>query len=133
MDGLCKCGNLDRAFRLFHKLCFKGLVPNLITYNTLISGCCKRGSFSEALKLLGRMIKEGIAPSVITYSAFLSSLSHHGNVKEYTKFLDEMQEDLATDSIRHCRSFEGIVNFPVSNQFHMHVPIFFCMLNAFSL
>ncbi|KAG6398538.1 hypothetical protein SASPL_140003 [Salvia splendens] len=106
-------GDIDEAFLLRDEMIKKGISPNVVIYNALIDGLCKSGNLDRALRLFhklyikGRMIKEGVAPSVQTYCAFLSSFLRRGNEKEYVKLLDEMQKDgLATDSIRHCRSFE---------------------------
>ena len=51
----------------------QGLLPDVITYNALISAC-EKGTLSErALQLLETMLHQGLLPDVITYNALISA------------------------------------------------------------
>ena len=50
-----------------------GLVPNVITYNALISACGKGQEPERAMKLFERMQRQGGVPVVITYNALISA------------------------------------------------------------
>ena len=49
------------------------VVPNVITYNALISACEKGKQSEQALKIFGAMKQQGVVASIITYSASISS------------------------------------------------------------
>ena len=50
----------------------QGLLPNVITYNALISACEKGKQPERALELFEAMQQRGVVPNVITYSALIS-------------------------------------------------------------
>lgn len=41
MVGLYKQGDAEKAIQLFEDMCMKGINPNIVTYNNLISLLCK--------------------------------------------------------------------------------------------
>jgi hypothetical protein len=48
MDGLCKEGAVGKAFGcLFEQMLSIGVVPNIVTYNTLINGLCNMGKLGK--------------------------------------------------------------------------------------
>ena len=49
------------------------MVPNVITYNSLISTCEKGKQPERALELLEAMQRQGVLPDVITYSGLIST------------------------------------------------------------
>lgn len=59
MNGLCKNGNLDKAFELKDKMMKNGVKPSLITYSVLINGFMKSGKYDEANSVLDEML-EGV-------------------------------------------------------------------------
>ena len=44
----------------------EGVVPDLITYNALISACEKSKQLEQALKIFENMQKKGVIPNLIT-------------------------------------------------------------------
>ena len=50
-----------------------GVVPNVITYNALISACEKGKQPERALGVLEAMQQQGLEPNAITYNALISS------------------------------------------------------------
>ena len=51
----------------------RGHLPNVITYNALISACEKGTLPQSALQLLEKMLHQGLLPGVITYNALISA------------------------------------------------------------
>ena len=51
----------------------QGLLPNVITYNALISACEKGALPQRALQLLETMLHQGLLPDVITYNTLISA------------------------------------------------------------
>ena len=58
-----KCGWLERAEKVFDKLS----VPNVVSWNALISGYSKMQNGKEALKCFSQMKLEGLFPNSFTY------------------------------------------------------------------
>ena len=57
----------------FHHMKQKGVVPNVITYNALISACEKGKQPEQAMEVFKAMQQQGVVPDVITYSALISA------------------------------------------------------------
>ena len=51
----------------------QGLLPDVITYNALISACEKGALPQRALQLLEAMLHQGLLPDGITYIALVSA------------------------------------------------------------
>ena len=51
----------------------RGLVPNEITYNSVINACAKGGESQRALNLLDEMRSRGLVPDEITYSSVINA------------------------------------------------------------
>ncbi|KAL6890336.1 hypothetical protein ACP4OV_009099 [Aristida adscensionis] len=65
LEGLCKIGWTERAFRLFLKLIKSSLYkPNVHTYTVMIGGYCKEAKVARAEMLLGRMVEQGLVPNL---------------------------------------------------------------------
>ena len=51
----------------------QGLLPNVITYNALVSACEKGTLPYKTRVLCEALLHQGLLPVVITYSAFISA------------------------------------------------------------
>ena len=54
----------------------RGLFPNVITFNALISTCEKGHQAEKAVQLFDEMQQRGLEPNVITYTALCSACAH---------------------------------------------------------
>lgn len=79
---------LWEANHLFRIMLFKGFVPDVVTYNSLINGCCKTYRIERALELLEDMIKRGCTPNRITYNSFIR---YYSAVNEIDKAIDMLR------------------------------------------
>ncbi|KAJ0789992.1 putative tetratricopeptide-like helical domain superfamily [Helianthus annuus] len=78
IDLYAKCGSIDKAFKLFHKLHKK----DVVAYTAMILGCAINGKEQIAIKLFDEMMESKIRPNLVTFSGLLTALSHVGMVKE---------------------------------------------------
>lgn len=46
----------------------RGVLPDVVTYSTLIDGYCKASCMRDALEVLDSMVERGILPDVVTYT-----------------------------------------------------------------
>ncbi|PON68180.1 Pentatricopeptide repeat [Parasponia andersonii] len=52
VDSPCKEGRMDESLSLFHDMINYGVVPDVVTYNSLIHGMCKSCPREEAKRFL---------------------------------------------------------------------------------
>ena len=60
IDGLIKEGELSKACALFHEMMQQGVVPDVVTYSSIIDGLCKARALDEAEVVLRQMIDSGV-------------------------------------------------------------------------
>lgn len=87
LEMYSKCGNIDRAFRLFNLLTDK----NLLSWTVMISGLAENGLGKEATALFSEMEQSGLKPDSVSFSVILSACSHLGLVDEGRKYFDQME------------------------------------------
>ncbi|CAM6058325.1 unnamed protein product [Sphagnum tenellum] len=78
VDMYAKCGSLEDAWRVFHKMPSR----DVATWNAILGGCAMHGHGREALKHFEQMCEEGVQPDDITFVCLLSACSHAGLVDE---------------------------------------------------
>jgi pentatricopeptide repeat protein len=76
VDMYAKCGSLEDAWRVFHKMPSR----DVATWNAILGGCVMHGHGREALKHFEQMCEEGVQPDDITFVCLLSACSHAGLV-----------------------------------------------------
>ncbi|KAK3000958.1 hypothetical protein RJ639_013854 [Escallonia herrerae] len=89
--GLCKVGEVDKAFELFSDIGSFGCLPDVITYNTLTNGFCRVGRVDRALELLREISSpDGFLADVVTYTSVVSGFCKLGKMEEALSLFDEM-------------------------------------------
>lgn len=81
-----KCGNLDDAYRIFSNIS----APNIVSFNSMVTGYAQNGHGDEALTLFHRMLNEGQEPNQITFLGVLSACTHVGLVEEGWNYFKSM-------------------------------------------
>jgi len=66
------------------------LVPDAITYSTLISACEKGKQLQQSKRLYGAMQWQGLVPDVITYSALISACGKGKQHQHATRLYEAM-------------------------------------------
>ncbi|TKY63023.1 Pentatricopeptide repeat-containing protein [Spatholobus suberectus] len=79
------------AGRLLRLMLFRGLVPDVVTYNALIDGCCKTWRVERALELFDDMKKRGVVPNRVTYGSFIRYYSAVNEIDKGVEMLRDMQ------------------------------------------
>ncbi|MED6172323.1 hypothetical protein PIB30_049049 [Stylosanthes scabra] len=88
LDMNAKCGNMERALKLFEE------TPNrdLVSYCSMIQGLSIHGFDEDAVKLFNRMVKEGLTPDEVAFKIILTACSHAGLVDEGWNYFRSMKE-----------------------------------------
>ncbi|XP_015899403.1 pentatricopeptide repeat-containing protein At1g53600, mitochondrial [Ziziphus jujuba] len=82
-----KCGNVVDAYQIFTKI----NSPNVISYNSMITGFSQNGLGEEALNLFSKLQNEGCGPNEVTFLGVLSACVHVGLVEEGWKYFKMMK------------------------------------------
>ncbi|CAL4930700.1 unnamed protein product [Urochloa decumbens] len=86
-----KCGNLDKAKRVF-----KMFEPkDVVMWNSMITGYAQHGLGEEALRIFDDMRLAGMLPDGITYIGALTACSYTGKVKEGRDIFNSMDTSSA--------------------------------------
>ena len=90
----------------------QGLVPDVITYNALISACEKGKQPERALELFEAMQRQGLVPNVITYNALISACEGSHLWELTLDVLFSMQQrQIMPDEITHSTVFRSMLVF----------------------
>lgn len=88
VDMYAKCGNLDRAIKIFQSMPHK----NVVSWNAMISAMASHGHGQEAIELFHCMLDEKeVTPNDITFVGLLSACVHTGLVNEGRQWFNLME------------------------------------------
>ncbi|KAL7218514.1 hypothetical protein ACSBR2_011721 [Camellia fascicularis] len=82
-----KCGNVNDAYRIFRSI----RVPNIVSFNSMITGFAQNGFGKETVELLKKMQDVGQEPNEITFLGVLSACTHVGLVEEGWNYFKSMR------------------------------------------
>ena len=82
LNAHVRCGDVEGARAVFVGMPAAGIVPNVVTYTTLMKGLCDAGNLTGAQKLLAEMAAVGkkVTPNLRTVNTFLRGCVRVGNV-----------------------------------------------------
>eukprot|EP00429_Kryptoperidinium_foliaceum_P053048 CAMPEP_0176074026 /NCGR_PEP_ID=MMETSP0120_2-20121206/36991_1 /TAXON_ID=160619 /ORGANISM="Kryptoperidinium foliaceum, Strain CCMP 1326" /LENGTH=1009 /DNA_ID=CAMNT_0017407715 /DNA_START=80 /DNA_END=3109 /DNA_ORIENTATION=- len=76
IKGYCQHKRLDSAFELLEDMKrSRNLIPDEVTYNTLIDGCARYGMYERGIAVLREMKENGVPPSNFTLSVLVKLAS----------------------------------------------------------
>lgn len=78
---LCTEGDMEKASEVFLEMSEVGLVPDCVSYTTMIGGYFKVENINRAFSYLCKMLKSGTQPSIITYTLFIDNFCKYGDVE----------------------------------------------------
>ncbi|KAL5769925.1 hypothetical protein ACOSP7_014079 [Xanthoceras sorbifolium] len=82
-----KCGYVAEAYWIFTNIS----APNIVSFNSMITGFAQNGFGEAALNLFRRMKNVGQEPNNITFLGVLSACTHAGLVKEGLEYFKSME------------------------------------------
>lgn len=84
-----KCGDVDKALKLFRTMSRK----TVVSWTSVIAGLAMHGRGLEALSLFEEMEAAGMAPDDVVFIGVLSACSHSGLVEKGKQYLNLMTEE----------------------------------------
>ncbi|XP_020576486.1 pentatricopeptide repeat-containing protein At3g21470 [Phalaenopsis equestris] len=88
VDMYAKCGDLDKARRIFNTM----IIRNDSCWNSMISGLASHGWSEEALELFSLMEASEVKPNSITFLVVLSACTHGGFVEQGLQIFRSMHK-----------------------------------------
>ncbi|KAI5665977.1 hypothetical protein M9H77_15830 [Catharanthus roseus] len=88
IDMYSKCGEIERARRVFDGMAHK----DLVALNAMVLGYVQHGHVKEALSLVPEMILSGIKPNVVTWNTLIAGFSQENDeimVRETFRLMGE--------------------------------------------
>ncbi|PSS01131.1 Pentatricopeptide repeat-containing protein [Actinidia chinensis var. chinensis] len=89
IDMFAKCGDVDKALKLFRDMNGK----TIVSWTSVIVGMAMHGRGSEAVSLFEEMREGGMVPDDVVFIGLLSACSHSGLVEEGWRYFDSMSKD----------------------------------------
>ncbi|CAB4263008.1 unnamed protein product [Prunus armeniaca] len=72
----------------------RSVVPDIVSYNSLIYGlcnmACKSGKWEETVRLFRNLIDCGALPNIVTFNSVLDALCKDGKTAETLKLVEKM-------------------------------------------
>lgn len=92
-----------------HILLMEDIVPDQITFNTLIKGCCKVKDFDNSLNYFNEMKKYMLKPNRITYNSLMDLAVKIPDMAKALFFVEQMQaDDIAPDGFTYSILLNGL-------------------------
>jgi pentatricopeptide repeat protein len=80
------------AYDQIHAMRRHGLLPDVGTFSTLVTGLCRAGKLDEAWGVLDWMLQEGCRPMVHTYTPIVQGYCRQGQIEEATNLIGFMED-----------------------------------------
>lgn len=94
LKGYCQQLQVDRAKDLIREMTdVVGILPDVVSYNTIIDGCILVDDSAAALAYFNEMRAQGIAPTKISYTTLMKAFALSGQPKLANKVFEEMLKD----------------------------------------
>ncbi|KDP36175.1 hypothetical protein JCGZ_08819 [Jatropha curcas] len=87
IDMNAKCGNMDRANKLFEEMPKR----DLFSYCSMIQGLSIHGYAEQAVGLFNKMLNEGLIPDNAAFTVILTACSHGRLVEEGKHYFETMK------------------------------------------
>ncbi|VAI82426.1 unnamed protein product [Triticum turgidum subsp. durum] len=87
----------------------KGVIPDAITYSSLIRGLCEEKRLSDACELFEKMLQLGLHPDEFTYTILIDGHCKEGDVEKALSLHDEMiKKRVLPDVVTYSVLIDGL-------------------------
>lgn len=110
LDVLISLNEFEKANDVYKMISkYPEVVPDQITFNTLIKGACKSKDFDKAEKYFNDMRLNNLKPNRITYNSIMDLTVKLKNMKMSLYFIDLMQKDqISADGFTYSIILNGL-------------------------
>ncbi|TKY71348.1 Pentatricopeptide repeat-containing protein [Spatholobus suberectus] len=105
LSCLIKKGRFDSAIKLFQQMKQDGLVPDLVTYSTLLAGCIKiEDGYPKALELIQELQHNKLQMDGVIYGTILAVCASNSKWEEAEYYFNQMKDEGHTPNVYHYSS-----------------------------
>ncbi|KAJ6327777.1 hypothetical protein OIU78_014602, partial [Salix suchowensis] len=105
LDAWSGMGKFDSSMQLFRKMKHNGLIPDAITYSTLLAGCMKvKDGYSKALDLVQELNYNGLQMDSVMYGTLLAVCASNNRCEEAQSYFNQMKDEGHSPNIYHYSS-----------------------------
>ncbi|KAI3725402.1 hypothetical protein L1987_65190 [Smallanthus sonchifolius] len=91
ISGLCRAGEVEKAFSFFNQMRSFYCLPDSVTYNTLLNGFCRAGNITKAHELLNEVcMVDECSPDVVSFTSVISGYCKLSKLEEALVLFDDM-------------------------------------------
>lgn len=91
IDMFAKCGNVDKAIKLFRQMDSR----TIVSWTSVIAGLAMHGRGLDAVSLFDEMVENGITPDDVAFIGVLSACSHSGLVDKGRYYFGSMERNFS--------------------------------------
>ncbi|KAF7080755.1 hypothetical protein CFC21_084778 [Triticum aestivum] len=110
VDALCKCGNIEEAYRLFMKMADQGHSRDVVTISILVTHLTKHGKFQEVENIIHGCFHGEVELDTVVYNTFIKSMLESGKLYSAVNIYDRM---ISTGVRRSLQTFNIMISFLV--------------------
>ncbi|CAK9178201.1 unnamed protein product [Ilex paraguariensis] len=105
LSCLVRNGKFENSIKLFQQMKYDGLIPDIVTYSTLLAGCTKaRGGYAKALELVQELKCNGLRMDSVIYGILLSVCASNNQCKEAESYFNQMKDEGHPPNVFHYSS-----------------------------
>ncbi|OIV91539.1 hypothetical protein TanjilG_08951 [Lupinus angustifolius] len=102
---LVRKAKFDTAIKLFQQMKQDGLVPDVVTYSTLLSGCIKiKDGYSKAQELIQELQHNKLKMDGVIYGAILAVCASNSKLLEAEYYFKQMKNESHSPNVYHYSS-----------------------------
>ncbi|KAK8958199.1 Pentatricopeptide repeat-containing protein [Platanthera guangdongensis] len=102
---LAQNGRFKSSMKLFSKMKDSGLLPDLVTYSTLIAGCAKEeDGYAKAMQLVRELESRGFHKDSVLYGSLIAICASNNLCEEAEEYFKQMMAENCTPNIFHYSS-----------------------------
>ncbi|KAB2634418.1 pentatricopeptide repeat-containing protein [Pyrus ussuriensis x Pyrus communis] len=93
IDGFSQQGFLNEAYGaigVIQDMIGKGLLPDAVSYSTIITGYCRHQELESAFRMKQEMVEKGVSPDAVTYSSLIQGVCQQRRLVEACDLFQEM-------------------------------------------
>ncbi|KAK4567711.1 hypothetical protein RGQ29_003464 [Quercus rubra] len=105
LSCLVRNGKFDSSIKMFHQMKQDGLMPDVVTYSTLLAGCIKvKHGYSKALELVRELQHSGLHMDSVIYGTLLAICASHTKLEEAESYFKQMKDEGHSPNVFHYSS-----------------------------
>ncbi|XP_020697045.1 pentatricopeptide repeat-containing protein At1g10910, chloroplastic, partial [Dendrobium catenatum] len=98
-------GRFKSSMKLFCKMKDDGLLPDLVTYSTLLAGCGKEADgYAKAIQLVHELESSGFNKDAVIYGSLIAICASNNLCKEAEEYFKQMNVECCAPNIFHYSS-----------------------------